>query len=503
MGDDGDSDDDDLEALQRLAPDAFAVSVHKQFVDRVVRHCCSSCCAETKAAAAAVEILDAQDVKGRSRARRGYVTLLFEGGTATAKQLYELSPFARQNISWMSPITHRYYHRRHRRRANDDENKDKLDSNAELGRHIWETSALWELGFGDASTKKHQHRRLQQLLLRVDVYPRNDELEVEICRQLQREAAAVSATSGGGNDADDYGNDDLSQDPFSERGGPIDFTRSRSKCTHRLSVVRAAPSTATDEDDERHCYFYYWGMTSRSDYEGRLLLEVKLNNEASDEIEIRPCDHRTGRDDDQTSTPDAFAPLSRAYYKLDEVWTDYLQTEIERLGLRLDDAVGLDLGASPGGWTQVLVIRMKLKRVVAVDRGRLGTRVTNLPQVTHLCSLMENADIAPHGSYSIVVCDASDVWSSILECMIETVATKDEWHVPSVWIITLKLPYKSPGSVCRQLKLADEYLRKWFEDMAAVLYPSQEDIRSSYQVVHLNANSDGERTLIASFEKST
>ncbi len=99
---------------------------------------------------------------------------------------------------------------------------------------------------------------------------------------------------------------------------------------------------------------------------------------------------------------DKTGPPSRAYLKLWEVFT--------RMGIRpAPDALCLDLGASPGGWSWVLA-RLGC-RVLAVDRAPLDPRVTGLPGVTErrgsafgIDPRSSKNDVHPDWIFSDVIC---------------------------------------------------------------------------------------------------
>jgi tRNA(Ser,Leu) C12 N-acetylase TAN1 len=90
-------------------------------------------------------------------------------------------------------------------------------------------------------------------------------------------------------------------------------------------------------------------------------------------------------------------PINRAELKLREI--------LDRFELTLPaEGRALDIGAAPGGWTQVLSEHMA--EVVAVDPGALDERVLALPKVTHLPvrseALLENPDL---GAFAVVTND--------------------------------------------------------------------------------------------------
>ncbi|KAI2496532.1 FtsJ-like methyltransferase [Fragilaria crotonensis] len=317
-------------------------------------------------------------------------------------------------------------------------------------------------------TLRHQGFQPTNNSLRVDVFPR--EKTDLICLTLQESCA-----------------EELSQpqpsDPFE---GPISMTMSASKCSHRLTVICTGTST------------FLWGLASRQSNRDSAMFNLKFNHEAADEIVVEPADSNTGKD--VMRNVEITTPLSRAYYKLDQVWHDYLEND-PMLELNLGTAI--DLGACPGGWTQVLVHKLGLSSVVAVDPGRPADRILNLPQVVHVQSSIKSTDIAPYGPFTILVCDASDVWKEIMNQIAATVVGKSKWMLPSVCVITLKLPFKTLQSIQRHVDMMAESIPSHLDDMAEKMFPTEDRVRVRYQIVHLMANSDSERTLIAIFHKQS
>lgn len=389
------------------------------------------------------QILATSTLSGVSQARRGYVLLLF---TQVSRDFSELSPFARQNISFVARITHEISHA-------------SLSSKG-IGEEIWKCQNI----FADAE-------ELDKLLLRVDCFPR--ELTEDICLQLQRAAACPLKSC-------------RTNHPFE---GPIAMTKSKSKCTHRLVVISC---------NEK----FLWGFENRSD--NSELMDLKLNHEAADEIRVQPADDKLLNKIGSIEIENLEVPVSRAYYKLSQVWEDYLQ----KLGHGYF-SVGCDLGASPGGWTQVLVHRAKLSKVVAIDAAQLASCVANLPQTIHVQKEMEKANLdeftASNEVYSIVVCDASANANEIQAIILQVFQTTRKWAVPAVVVITMKFPFKTIGSIQRHISKVHDSAPQFLISMRDSMYPAATapKIFVRYRLEHLMANSDSERTLIAIFENDT
>jgi len=414
--------------LQDFPQGTFALGVHKLYAERVTDFLMLNEEWEDKLEA---KVLQVQDVKGVSRARRGFKVLLLE---KIKRPIVGLSPFARQNISFAGRITHKSQSK----------------------------TCIWNVLSDDF--------QIDTSLLRVDVYPR-DQTE-SLCLSLQKASA------------EQLGLHEPS-DPFED--GPISITKSASKCTHRCTIILFI--------DDRGVLCYYFGIMKRQRDEDRTLMDIKLNHEAATEVMLEPYNCVNGGENKQSI--EATMPLSRAYYKLEQVWKDYLKREC----LELQEGASCDLGACPGGWTQVLVHKMRVASVVAVDPGSLPDRVTRLPQVFHEKSTLSDAVLEPHGPFSVLVCDASMVWMVAMKQLCDFVPSKAAWQLPCAWVITLKLPFKTLGSIAYHVKKIHTTIPAQLEEIKEDMYP-KDNVTVRHRIVHLMANSDSERTLIAIFERS-
>jgi hypothetical protein len=515
-----------------LPENTYAIMVHKKYTDRVrdflltpppeIATSSSSSLRERLFLAPDSEVnqkqkdeddqvllLDTTDLSGVSRNRRGYVVLLLP---RIQRPIPSLSPLARQNVSWAGRVSHRLRLKRPVATEGDEipadttaaDSDDSTSTYEPVCKAIWET--LQSLGYSCGTN--------QNFLLRIDVYPR--EAAEDISRHLQQAAhqSCVSCNdkSSCKCDAPDP------EDPFE---GPIIHTKSKSKCTHRLTVVTSTSTTCHSVGAVENATLsssigddYYWGVETRSaDESSTRMLELKLNQEAAEEISVLACIHKTG--DEPKAKPGvdySQVPLSRAYYKLEQVWQEFCcapmvddnaASSSKTAWTSLQQGAGLDLGASPGGWTQVLVHKFGLDKVAAVDPGLLAKRITNLPGVTHVHSQMETAgaELKSHGPYSVVVCDASMVWMELLKQLSAKVVPSAEWCLPSLWVITMKFPFKTLGSIQNHVKSLQDCAAEHLEKMAVAMYPDNPKVRPTYRVVHLMANSDSERTLIAVFDE--
>lgn len=216
---------------------------------------------------------------------------------------------------------------------------------------------------------------------------------------------------------------------------------------------------------------------------------------------LEPTDSGTGKNLSSDAVP-SNVPVSRAYYKLRQVHDEILITEFPNLFS--NGGIGVDLGASPGGWTQVLK-HIGLDQVVSVDRALLAERVLSLPGVIHVPACMSSAEAAEaikatKAPVSLLVCDACIFSGEILEKTIELMQRLDRtsWTLPACLVITLKMPYKSVKNMARKLESATKKIPSLLKKAACIMYKDT-DVKIRYQIPHLMANSEWERTLVAVF----
>jgi 23S rRNA U2552 (ribose-2'-O)-methylase RlmE/FtsJ len=297
-------------------------------------------------------------------------------------------------------------------------------------------------------------------VLRVECFPK-EETEA-ICLALQKAAAG---------DASDE------VKPFD---GVVSMTPSASKCTHILHIL-------LDGD------VYWVGLVKSKS------VVTKLNDNAAKQVIIEPTDPATGEDLSPVTNPKA--PVSRAYYKLDQAWNEVL-APIFACTSRATRGAAVDLGAAPGGWTQVLSDQFPL--VVAVDQGVLAKRVAALDGVKQLVAELSSEAVAETlkaaAPLSVLVCDASTDSNEILDKIIALVKRlgRGYWTLPCAWVVTLKLPYKTSGSLERNLAKVMETIPRHLEDAADLAFAKRVSIK--FKVAHLMANSDSERTIMAVFD---
>ena len=442
----------------------IAIYVHKLIADRVIAHLLQeelewkttktpvaplddqtvsrkrSLSITSSSTSSSYRILSSEQITGVSKLRRGYHLVLLS--SVNSSLVSTISPMARKNISWASQVQFQItYHP------------------TTIGKNLLQSMT----NFDYLTNQNHT--------LRVDVHPRHD--TERICLALQQAAAGSIVNT----------------DPFE---GPISMTKSATHCTHRMVVI-------IEQD------IVYWGTMDRSIPTHEQLMTTKFNHQATEQIRFQPSNDQSGSDMGPTIT-DVTIPLSRAYYKLEQVWQDVL-CHIPQIPLQS----GLDLGACPGGWTQVLVHRAHLPKVVAVDPAQLANRVLHLPQVQFVQHALESleaaTEISRHGKerpYSHIVCDASlilhNVFDKVVGTMLQALPDKTIFTLPSCWVITIKLPFKTLPSLQRHMVRAREWAPLRLEEIKNLIYPLHQ-VKVLYTFAHLMANSDSERTLIAIMEE--
>ena len=433
---------------------------------------------------------------GARKVRTGYNMII----TRTAACLPgDLPPLARQHISWAGRVTHQTS-----TSISDESSRNSKSTNCSNGENEIEKSAINELctsvaafafqrltecGFVFAET---EDRRADEL--RLDIRPKS--FALPLCQELQR--LAVDAKIPPRTDTDP-------NDPFD---GPMRMTRSIAKSACILNVV----FNSLIESDQNAPTTCFWGITPTPEHATMI---NKLNDFAKKEVRIeKPGD--TTCDDD--------TPTSRAYYKLQQIFDKYL-TPSMLLNKTMNGSLGagLDLGASPGGWTQVLY-KNGLRPVVSVDPGLLAPRVERLEGVQYINGDFNGDDaiireIANSSPYTAIVCDAN-VTHGLDEAIIKmTDRVADELEkkgseaapssplisLPAVLVPTLKFAYKTEQSMKRNYAAAIKRIPTLLTSIVdsqcrTSTSISKDHIACRYTVMHLHANSDSERTVLAMFE---
>ncbi|HSC83248.1 MAG TPA: 23S rRNA (cytidine(2498)-2'-O)-methyltransferase RlmM, partial [Pseudomonas sp.] len=124
---------------------------------------------------------------------------------------------------------------------------------------------------------------------------------------------------------------------------------------------------------------------------------------------------------------------SRSTLKLEEAWHTFIPREEWDTRLS-DEMTGVDLGASPGGWTYQLVRRGML--VTAIDNGPMAESLMDTGLVTHL--MVDGFTWKPRQPVDWMVCD-------IVEKPARNAALLDTWIGEGLCreaVVNLKLPMK-------------------------------------------------------------
>jgi FtsJ-like methyltransferase len=234
--------------------------------------------------------------------------------------------------------------------------------------------------------------------------------------------------------------------------------------------------------------------------------------------------------------PNQIIPVSRAYYKLYEVWYDYLypyeRSVMEQIWNHSNSndpqeqqqphgattTTAMDVGAAPGGWTQVLLHHMSVSNVVAIDAATLPMhRMFVRPNTTtkqrhciyHIPTTLEHLNLSSYirahhhqkldennnettsrthhpttttstsqmeglpTTYSLLVCDASVQWNLLLPLIIQQLQQPQNrvtWTVPAVVILTMKLPFKTLPSIQRHVADLQVQIPKFVQQLQAIMY---------------------------------
>ncbi|WP_060482165.1 23S rRNA (cytidine(2498)-2'-O)-methyltransferase RlmM [Pseudomonas sp. NBRC 111119] len=133
---------------------------------------------------------------------------------------------------------------------------------------------------------------------------------------------------------------------------------------------------------------------------------------------------------------------SRSTLKLEEAWHQFIPRDQweQRLG---DDMTGVDLGASPGGWTYQLVRRGML--VTAIDNGPMAESLMDTGLVQHL--MADGFTWRPKQAVDWMVCD-------IVEKPARTTSLIETWLGEGLCreaVVNLKLPMKQRYAEVRRL----------------------------------------------------
>jgi 23S rRNA U2552 (ribose-2'-O)-methylase RlmE/FtsJ len=208
-------------------------------------------------------------------------------------------------------------------------------------------------------------------------------------------------------------------------------------------------------------------------------------------------------------------PICRAYFKMQEI----IEVYFPQWGWKVPDmetSIGIDIGASPGGWSQYL---SKMCHIVyAVDPGDLNPIIhKEITNIVHLKDCGESAHVNNQISNYLTqnnnmkvrfcVCDVNIEGPEAANILCENIlplmklntnnnnnnnnnTAIDDANVCSdgILVLTLKLP-KNPSS---------RYISKISNIVQNILTDSNREIFVCYDIhiIHLNANTRNERTLV-------
>jgi hypothetical protein len=283
---------------------------------------------------------------------------------------------------------------------------------------------------------------------------------------------------------------------------------------------------------------FHWGITTLEESSSLHITSVALNNA----VQVQHSGQR-------------IMPICRAYYKMKEIIEHYFPL----WGWELpESAVAVDVGASPGGWTQYLAVEKKCKCVVAIDPGELhesllveGGNVINVRTIAQAPEVAEA--LRSIGGFQLCVCDvnfeADDATAMLVEHILQyanvpsgvcspgggpdgvlDISSREVCFAESAEGLPLgreKETYKSKlmeedlchscshsdcgtGYLVLTLKLPknpkEKHMLRAVATTMRLLAPARNEFAAKYgvcgwdfKVVHLNANSKNERTLVCKF----
>ena len=440
-------------------------------------------------------VIPTPDEKGSRKDRTGFSLLVIHGAIMSP---VDLPPMARKQISWVGNLTHQsslvVLEKENEITRTNNAPSSNLNS---IVREIWHeltTKSLYDA---------------QRNFLRIDVHPKSHNSEI---------IAALT---------------DMMHPTL------INLAFSSSKVSHVVSIVVQSSASSLNgiQKNPPKMEIIEWGIsTSKEHFDD---LNGKLNDYAKQEIRlVTDNDLDLSVDGEKMDVAPLDMPVSRAYYKLAQVFDDDTLLKVmaaqqqpsndKSRTTMLSHGNGMDIGASPGGWTQVLYNTLHIPTIIALDPAMLAERVMKLPGVHHLCTDISSDEciqvLSKHAPYSIIVCDASE--SNANELLIKIVETLDRisfilaergnrnlrnaavvaW--PLCLVITIKLPYKTVGSMQRNIEKTNEYIPEFLRKIASLGPASNNEDPSNdfnvdirYKICHLFANSLSERTLVATFNK--
>lgn len=185
--------------------------------------------------------------------------------------------------------------------------------------------------------------------------------------------------------------------------------------------------------------------------------------------------------------------VCRAFYKLSEVLHEDPSIRTT-LSAATETGVCIDIGASPGGWTDLL---SRHARVIAIDPGEISAEIVSRANVTHLRMMLDSDEtsatrlreaLRPAARASVVVCDAN-IAPATAASLVSSLAARDLLLPGSKLVLTLKAQAKVRSKSGERVRRAHE------AEAVAALGRGFGDVT----VRHLFANTQHESTLTATF----
>eukprot|EP01041_Mallomonas_annulata_P001168 gene1168-2268_t len=169
-------------------------------------------------------------------------------------------------------------------------------------------------------------------------------------------------------------------------------------------------------------------------------------------------------------------PVSRAYFKMYEIIYHFFPI----WGWILPEkAYAMDIGASPGGWTQVL--SNICEHVVSIDPGQLHPDVLALTNIRHICATAESFEtqniiknISKINNFRICVCDVNFEPAQAVAMLVENVLVHMQgYRIPTINTIQDSINTKSSSYIILTLKLQkgpkEKHIQRAFEGVKVAL----------------------------------
>jgi 23S rRNA U2552 (ribose-2'-O)-methylase RlmE/FtsJ len=203
-------------------------------------------------------------------------------------------------------------------------------------------------------------------------------------------------------------------------------------------------------------------------------------------------------------------PVCRAYYKMQEIsdfyWNSYNWLNSDDFLNNNNNIIkccpftAVDVGASPGGWTQFLISSHFCNKVIAVDAGEIHPSILSIPGVDHIPTLIQTSDarnalMNVQSSLRLLVCDINvDPYETskiltnyVIPYLVKFNCNDNNDKVNGSFIVmTLKL-FKNPKQ--HSIEQAAAFATQNLSNGGCF----------DFRIVHLTANSSNERTLLCRY----